>query len=142
VQEILEASPNFKKLKDEAMFGKTMVLYRAPVHKLLKLMRNLALEVIVPKVKGILRGFIARWLRIYMSNAEKELSAAFDSQIDIGKIHEAVAHVDGHLRSLGKNLFPHVRPRWEREVAERIVLLQKCVDEEGQGGVVPRNRSQ
>jgi len=130
VQEIFDASPNFKSLKDQVMFGKTMVLYRAPVHKLLKLLRNLALEIIVPKIKGILRGSIARWLRIYMSNAEKELKAAFDTQTDIGKMREAVSHVDGHLKSLGKNLFPNVRPRWEREVAERIVLLQKCVDEE------------
>jgi len=96
----------------------------------LKLLRNLALEVIVPRIKGVLRGSIARWMRYYMSIAEKELKDAYDTLTDIGKMREAISHVDGHLRSIGKNLFPGVRPRWEKEVAERIVLLQKCVDEE------------
>jgi len=129
-KEVFEASPNFKNFKDQVVFGKTMVLYRAPVYKLLKLLRNLALEVIVPRIKGVLRGSLARWMRVYMTTAETELKAAYDSLTDIGKMREAVSHVDGHLKSLGKRLFPDCRPRWEKETAERIVFLQKCVDEE------------
>jgi len=44
-------------------FGKTMVLYRAPEFKTLKLLRNLALETIIPRVQGVLKGGAARQMR-------------------------------------------------------------------------------
>jgi len=130
VEEIFDVNANLKTMKDDVAFGKTMILYRAPVYKMLKLLRNLALEVVVPRVKGIMRGCIARWMRRYMTNAEQELKSAYDSLTDIARMKLAIENIDGHLKSLGKRVFPEFRPRWANEVAERIVLLQKVVDEE------------
>jgi len=129
-QEIFEASPNFKTLKQEVVFGNTMVFYRAPVYKLLKLLRNLALEVIIPRVQGILRGAAARVMRTYLSNAEKELKAALDTKTDMAKMKHSLTTIDGHLKSLGKRIYPQFRPRFENEVKQQIVLLQQWVDQE------------
>ena len=130
VEEIFDVNPNLIKMKQDVAFGKTMVLYRAPVYKMLKLLRNLALETVVPRAKNVMRGSLARKMRKNMTVAEKELKEAYDTLTDIQKMRDAIARVDGHLTSIGKNLFPDHRPRWEKEVAERIVLLQKVVDEE------------
>ena len=129
-QEIFDASPNFAKLKNEVVFGNTMVFYRAPVYKLLKLLRNLALEVIIPRVQGILRGSLARAMRKYVENAEKELKSAYDTKTDINRMKQSLTTIEGNLKSIGKRIFPTVRPRWEKEIKEQIVLLQMWLDEE------------
>jgi len=129
-QEIFDASPNFKDLKQEVVFGNTMCLYRAPVYKLLKLLRNLALEVIIPRVQGILRGSIARAMRKYIKNAENELQAALATKTDIAKMKTSLTTIDGHLKTIGKRLFPQYRPRFEKEVKDQIALLQMWLDEE------------
>lgn len=129
-QEIFDASPNFKQLKSEVVFGNTMVLYRAPVYKLLKLLRNLALEVIIPRVQGILRGASARAMRKYIAAAEAELQKALDTKTDIEKMKVSLTLIDGHLKSLGKRIFPQFRPRNEGSVKEQIALLQLWLNEE------------
>ncbi|KAH9252191.1 hypothetical protein BASA81_009783 [Batrachochytrium salamandrivorans] len=130
VQEILDTSPNFQKLKGDVVMGKTLVLYRAPVYKLLKLLRNLALEIIVPRAATVIRGSLARWMRKFITRSELELKTAYDTLTDQQAMKNAVNNVDKQLGTLGKHAFPNHRPRLEKEVAERIVFLQKCIDEE------------
>jgi len=130
VEEIFDVNPNLMKMKKDVAFGKTMILYRAPVYKMLKLLRNLALETIVPRVKGVMRGILARKMRRSIEAAEKELKAAFATQTDIQAMRTATGRVDEILGTIGSRLFPEFRPRMEAKVLERIVLLQKVVDEE------------
>ncbi|KAH9252192.1 hypothetical protein BASA81_009784 [Batrachochytrium salamandrivorans] len=129
-QEIFATNSSFKELLGDISYGKTMLFYRAPVYKLLKLLRNLALEIIMPRVSGIFRGNLARWFRKFMTTAETELKAAYDTLTDMAQMKLALSHVDGHLGPIGEKIFPHFRPRFEQDCKDRIVLLQQCLDEE------------
>ncbi|KAH9256415.1 hypothetical protein BASA81_005329 [Batrachochytrium salamandrivorans] len=129
-QEIIDASPAMQKFKSEISFGNTMVLYRAPVYKMLKLLRNLALEVIIPRVQGILRGSMARQMRKLMAKAEGVLKTALDTKTDIEAMKKALTTIEGNLGSVGKRLFPKLRPRYESDLKTQIPLLQLWLDEE------------
>jgi len=63
----------------DVQVGKSMVLYRAKEHRMLILLRNLALERIIPKVQAIIRGFLSRNYAFRIRRAEKEINNAMRS---------------------------------------------------------------
>jgi hypothetical protein len=69
-------------------------------------------------------------MRKYLTAAESELKAALDTKTDMAKMKHSLTTIDGHLKTLGKRIFPQFRPRHENEVKEQIVNLQKWLDEE------------
>lgn len=68
----------------EVQMGNTMVLYRANEYKLLKLLRNLALEYLIPKGQGLMRGGVNRRyfdkFKVLVKNIDIQIKAADNLQ--------------------------------------------------------------
>mmetsp|Transcript_42341 Transcript_42341/g.67881 ORF Transcript_42341/g.67881 Transcript_42341/m.67881 type:complete len:1247 (-) Transcript_42341:4136-7876(-) len=77
----------------EVQFGKTMVLYRAKEYKILKLLRNLALEEIIPKCQTTMRGHLVKEFKRRVTKAEMKLRDALDVANDIAKLKQAIDDV-------------------------------------------------
>mmetsp|Transcript_1433 Transcript_1433/g.1965 ORF Transcript_1433/g.1965 Transcript_1433/m.1965 type:complete len:1132 (-) Transcript_1433:28-3423(-) len=89
-EEIMKvAKQNF----DEVQMGKTRVLYRAKEHKVLLLLRNLALETIVPVCQKIIRAGIAKEFHRRLDKATKELENALSVGNDITLMDSAIKAV-------------------------------------------------
>lgn len=126
-EEILEKSPSDFK---DVVFGKTMVFYRAPVYKTLKLLRNLALETIIPRVQGVLRGSLARAHKQRIKRTEKAIDHAIGLRTDYNALKSALGEVDSTLGNIGRRLFPRIRPRNEQKGKDYLIGLQVWMDEE------------
>ncbi|KAH9256443.1 hypothetical protein BASA81_005357 [Batrachochytrium salamandrivorans] len=131
VEEILFNNVNLKPFvaTDDIAFGKTMFLYRAPVYKMLKLLRNLGLEVIVPRAKNVLRGCMARKMKVFIQRLERDLGKAYDTLTDINAMRVEVAKIETTLRTLPR-IYNNVGPRNEAAVRERIRGLEQVEVEE------------
>jgi myosin-7 len=70
--------------------GKTRCLYRAPEHRLLQLMRHLALERLVPDCQRVVRGFFAREMKRRLLKANEGLRRALDVGNDIELLQAAM----------------------------------------------------
>lgn len=91
VQRILDKC---KQNLSAVQIGKTMVLYRAPEHNLLELMRNLALEPISIRAQQGIRGCLSRrFVRRYRSCVPK-LRAALATGNDLDVIEAAITDTD------------------------------------------------
>jgi len=88
-QEILDNSPQ-KQFKD-VRIGKTQVLYRAREYKILLLLRNLALERLVPWIQARMRSYIARKLLRACRECDKIFQSAMDDENDIDSLESAFA---------------------------------------------------
>ncbi|KAH9259339.1 hypothetical protein BASA81_002382 [Batrachochytrium salamandrivorans] len=126
-EEILAKSPSDFA---DVVFGKSMVFYRAGIYKTLKLLRNLALETIIPRVQGILRGSLARTQAKRVKLAEKNIDHAISLRTDYNALKSALGEVDQVLGAIGKRVFPRVRPRNEQKGKEYLIGLQVWMDEE------------
>ena len=73
------------------VIGRTMCLYRAREHRLLMLMRHLALERLVPDCQRVVRGFFAREMKRRLLRANAELKKALDIGNDIALLEGAMA---------------------------------------------------
>ena len=86
----------------EVQFGKTRVLYRAKEHRNLKLLRNLALETIVPVCQKLIRGGIAREFGRRLKKATSALANALKVANDIKLMDDAIAAVSPTIGPLSK----------------------------------------
>jgi myosin heavy subunit len=71
--------------------GRTMCLYRASEHRLLMLMRHLALERLVPDCQRVVRGYFAREMKRRLLRANAELQKALDVGNDYVLLEDAIA---------------------------------------------------
>lgn len=106
VREILATS---KQDFSDVRFGRSLVLYRAPEYKLLELMRNLALETIIPKQQAAQRGHLAREFKRRCLVAQKEIQDALDVGNDIDMLDAAIANVEPTIGDI-RPLFPNGQP--------------------------------
>ncbi len=106
-EEIIGASPqNFRAVQ----IGKTRVLYRAEHQKILLLLRNLAVEKILPWLQARFRSCLARMMYKNMKDAQKSLQTVMESEPDIGALDDAIEEVTNILGNLGARVFPTMRP--------------------------------
>jgi len=99
VKEIFEA--NKSEFRD-VQYGKTMVFYRSREYKLLELLRNLALESIIPKQQSVVRSFIARLFVTRMLQAQKDIQDALDVGNDLEMLEAAIESVEEKIGTLRK----------------------------------------
>ncbi|GBG32611.1 Myosin-11 [Hondaea fermentalgiana] len=86
----------------EVRFGKTMALYRAEQHRLLELLRALALERVCAMIQAIARGYMARRFVQKVRFVQPKLEAAIRSR-DVDQLSKALAEfsrVCGHFSSM------------------------------------------
>ena len=105
------------------VIGKTLVLYKAREHRLLQLMRHLALERLMPYCQGVVRGCLARELAKRLRKAGGVIQKALDVGNDIALLDEAIGKVTGIIGSLTV-LFPGYVPP---EVAIAKTLRRKLM---------------
>ncbi|CAK9113680.1 High molecular weight form of myosin-1 (High molecular weight form of myosin I) (HMWMI) [Durusdinium trenchii] len=105
-KEILSTS---KQNFDDVQFGKTMVLYRAREYKILELLRNLALETIIPMQQAVQRGHLAREFKRRALAAQKAIQDALDVGNDIDMLDAAIDAVEETIGTFGE-LFPNGKP--------------------------------
>ncbi|GBG32521.1 Myosin-1 [Hondaea fermentalgiana] len=98
-EEIIASSPH---TFEDVQFGRTLVLYKAPVHKLLTLLRNLALESIVPICQSVIRGGIAREFHRRLEEATHVLQEALDLRNDIDALDDAIKAVEPTIGPLAR----------------------------------------
>ncbi len=123
-REILEASPqDFS----DAQFGVNMLLYRAKEHRLLKLLRNLALETIIPRLQKYMRGLLPREMKRRLLKAEKAIGDALDRKNDYTGLKEAIDQVEPTIGTLRK-IFPEYNPRNLAQGKKHLADLKKWVD--------------
>ncbi|GBG34514.1 Myosin-1 [Hondaea fermentalgiana] len=121
VREILSTS---KQDFSDVRFGRTLVLYRAPEYKLLELMRNLALETIIPKQQAAQRGHLAREFRRRCLAAQREIQDALDVGNDIDMLDAAIANVEPTIGTF-RTLFPNGQPANLKEAIAHRANLAK-----------------
>jgi len=86
----------------EVRFGKTMALYRSEQHRLLELLRALALERVCAMIQAIARGYMARRFVQKVRFVQPKLESAIRSR-DVGELDKALAEfsrVCGHFSSM------------------------------------------
>ena len=74
----------------DVQIGNSKVLYRAKEHKLLYLLRSLALEILVPKMQSVVRRYIVRKFTAQLSSAQLLLEDAMDMGHDYQKLASAI----------------------------------------------------
>jgi len=89
---------------DEVQIGNTMVLYRADEHRILELLRNLALELIVPVAQRGARKGLGRKYMQYLRQCKKICQDAVDVGNDVKVLDTAVAKTNEILGPM-RNLF-------------------------------------
>lgn len=125
-EEIMQvSSQDFK----DVQLGSSRVLYRAKEHRVLQLLRNLALETIVPRCQKVIRGHLARVMRRRLLKAEKGLAKALKVANDISMLTKAIGEVPKILGSMSK-IFPH-KPRNLKAAKKHRDELQKWIELEG-----------
>jgi len=87
---------------EDVQFGRTLVLYKAPVHKLLGLLRNLALEHIVPICQSVIRGGIAREFYGRLKEASHNIDDALALRNDIDALDDAIKAVEPTIGPLAR----------------------------------------
>ena len=105
--------------------GETMVLYRAREHRILELMRNLALERLVPVAQRAARLGLGRVYRGLLKKVRKDLSDVLkSSQSDALALDEAIAEA---LAILGPRqcLFSYLPPELALAKTRRFVLQER-----------------
>ncbi|GBG31775.1 Myosin-6 [Hondaea fermentalgiana] len=101
-REILEASPQ---AFAGVQIGETRILYRVEDHKVLELLRNLALATVVPRIQTVWRLGLGRRLRRNLIKAEKGLTDAMNAEEpDLVDLETAIDDVPDILGSVG-NIF-------------------------------------
>lgn len=108
-------------------FGKTMVLYRATEHKTLLLLRNLALETIVPRCQRIIRGGIARHFTRSLREATDLLANAMAVGNQIKILEKALADSEECLAPY-KYLFGWIQPTNLDAAIRHRDLLQQWIN--------------
>mmetsp|Transcript_7296 Transcript_7296/g.8849 ORF Transcript_7296/g.8849 Transcript_7296/m.8849 type:complete len:1339 (-) Transcript_7296:217-4233(-) len=127
-KEILRvAKPDFTGVQ----IGKTMCLYRANEYKLLKLLRNLALETLIPRGQSVIRGGIVREFRRGILEAEAKLEGAIQQADDVNAVDEAIQHAKSWADRKQLALFKYQARNLS--LAERMKKdLEKLIDIENQ----------
>ena len=92
------------------VIGRTLVLYKAREHRLLQLMRHLALERIVPECLRVVRGFLARAMAKKLRKSSGVLQKALDVGNDIELLDKAIDKVTEIIGSMAR-LFPGFMPK-------------------------------
>ena len=125
-KEILDVSPQSF---PDVQFGKTMVLFRAHEHRLLKLLRNLSIEILVPRLQRCIRGFLPREMKRRLLKSEKAIRDALEVQNDHAVLKAALENIEPTIGNMRK-LFPGYLPRNKDEGEAHLVLLAKWLDME------------
>ena len=123
-------------------FGKTLVLYRAKEQRTLELLRNLALERVVPYLQRISRGQLAREFRRRCVKSAARLKVAKAEATSLADVDAALA---AHAELLGPfaRLFPVIKlpeiaalrelrramEEWVSLEGELVALLARDADE-------------
>uniref|UniRef100_A0A6S8C1X6 Myosin motor domain-containing protein n=1 Tax=Aureoumbra lagunensis TaxID=44058 RepID=A0A6S8C1X6_9STRA len=109
--------------------GNSMVLYRAPEHRVLELLRNLALERLVPIAQRALRIGTGRVYRKVLKKVRCDLQAALDSPNIRDDAAALDTVIDSALSRIGphQTLFPWLPPELD-SVRQRRNILQERLD--------------
>ncbi|KAH9255732.1 hypothetical protein BASA81_006126 [Batrachochytrium salamandrivorans] len=118
-QEILDLQPGRPKPFRDVKVGRTRVLYRAKEHKLLLLLRNLALEKMIPWLQARLRGYIARNMRKIFRECDEILQDAMDLENDLDALERAFEETEIMIGDIIPDLFPNAKPS-KRRAAEKL----------------------
>ena len=124
------------------VFGETIAFYRTAEHKTLELLRELALETLIPKMQSIMRGGLAREVRRRCLALQEKLAAALVVGNDIAMLQSALdevkptlrgemesqKHDDGSRRGNMSAVFPGVVPLNLRKAEAHRDDLQKWKD--------------
>ena len=109
--------------------GKSLILYRAEEHRLLELLRSLALSVLVPYLQRIARGHLARECRRRCIQTSKNLTKALT---DVTCLQECDAAASAHGKLMGgyaKLFSPYIKEirqlRTLRSAFEEWVKLER-----------------
>ena len=113
----------------QVQIGNTMVLYRADEHRILELLRNLALDLIVPVAQRGSRKGIGRRYRAKVREVKGLCSQALTLGNDVVVLDRAIAQTNDILGPM-RNLFNFDPPELQRckdlrfKLQERVVLTQ------------------
>lgn len=134
-EEILEVS---KQNFSGCVFGKSMVLFKTFEFTTLELLRNLALETLIPKMQAVMKGHLAREMKRRCLKLDGELKKAIKIGNDLPLVTKRIDDVEPTLAdflSLFKGVFPRsleeakvLKKNLERWLAVEITmegLLQK-----------------
>lgn len=98
-REILDASPQ---AFAGVQIGETRVLFRTEDHKMLELLRNLALALVVPRIQLMMRLALGRRLRRNLKKAEKTLKDAMnEEEPDLVELETAIDDVPDIMGNVG-----------------------------------------
>ena len=117
----------------EVQMGKTLVLYRAKEHKLLQLLRNLALETLIPRGQAAVRAHLVKELARRLRAAEARIAAAIKKGCDLPAMEAAVAGVEPALGAF-RRLFPDYLPRNLKAGQAHLAGLKRWAALEGKLG--------
>lgn len=126
-EELLQANPQ---TFNDMQFGNTMVLYRTSEHKTLELLRNLALEEMIPRAQRAMRGHLAREMRRRLLKAEKGMKKALKVGNDFEMLKKAIEAVPGIIGTM-EILFDY-QPRNISKAKHHLEQLQKWKDLEAE----------
>mmetsp|Transcript_10152 Transcript_10152/g.13310 ORF Transcript_10152/g.13310 Transcript_10152/m.13310 type:complete len:1211 (-) Transcript_10152:695-4327(-) len=126
-QELLDVN---KQEFQDVVFGKTMVLYRTAEHSTLELLRNLALETVIPKMQAVMRGHLAREMKRRCFKLRDGIDAALRKRNDLDALIAAIDAVDPTIAHM-KKIFPGVLPLNLEKGKKHRDDLQKWRDLEG-----------
>ena len=118
--------------------GNTMILYRAEEHRILELLRNLALELIIPSAqRGSRRGIGWRYLR-KVREVKRVCNEALRVANDVRMLDSAIKNVNETLGPM-RILFPANPPELEKCKQQRHKLQERVEITEIMRGLVSRN---
>ena len=111
---------------DSFQVGNTMCLYRAKEHRMLELLRSLALETVVPHIQRVMRGLFAREMRRRLISTTDTIQRALDVGNDAVVLGDAITNVANTIGTLG-TLFDNMPHNWTeaRELHRKLLEWTK-----------------
>ena len=121
IRQILAASEQGDAFS-EVEVGKSMVLYRAKEHRVLELLRNLAIERVLPLVQRVTRGFCAREFKRRAYECRAWLKAGIVECEDVYQI-------DAVLRRVGERMGTIARLFFELDELQQLAELRRAMQQ-------------
>ena len=115
----------------DVQIGRSMALYRAQNHRILELLRNLALERVCLIIQRWTRACLARKFKAKLLKIRPVLVAAMQSQGDLEKVSNAVAFAEETVGTYNR-IFPFKSKEWlecqemKRQLVERKRVTEAC----------------
>lgn len=123
-EEILNVN---KQTYTDVVFGNSMVLFRTDEYSTLELLRNLALETVIPKMQAVMRGHLAREIKRRCLKLHRGIDAALKKANDLDMLITALDAVDPTIAEM-RRIFPGVLPINLEAGKEHREKLQKWRD--------------